>query len=56
MAVVMMPTPPCYSGVAAVISKYKDELPGHYRLLFQPAEETLAAVPLSMYMPMRWTA
>ena len=27
-------------GVAAVISKYKDELPGHYRLLFQPAEET----------------
>ena len=43
-------------GVAAVISKYKDELPGHYRLLFQPAEETPQAVPLSMYMPMRWTA
>lgn len=27
-------------GVAAVISQYKEELPGHYRLLFQPAEET----------------
>lgn len=26
-------------GVAAVLSKYKDELPGTYRLLFQPAEE-----------------
>lgn len=27
-------------GVAAIISQYKEELPGHYRLLFQPAEET----------------